>query len=212
MKTLIGNVLTVLLLAAVSYAQDNRQLFNGKDLDGWQHVGPGRFIVENGLLKTEGGMGLLWYTGQKFGNTRIRILYKPSHVKANSGIFIRIPEKPTEEWMPVNRGYEVQIDDGEDEFHRTGVLYSLTKAIAKPEATGEWNTMEITLSGPHTVVEVNGVKVTDFSEGQPVPPKKKSYEPDRGPRPLEGYIGLQNHSKGDVVYFKEISVVSLTSK
>jgi hypothetical protein len=72
--------------------------------------------------------------------------------------------------------------------------------------------MEITLSGPHTVVEVNGVKVTDFSEGQPVPAKKKSYEPDRGPRPLEGYIGLQNHSKGDVVYFKEISVVSLTSK
>ena len=29
----------------------------------------------------------------------------------NSGVFIRIPEKPTEPWMPVNRGYEVQIND-----------------------------------------------------------------------------------------------------
>ena len=189
-----------------------RSIFDGTSKESWEMVGPGEFRLEDGALVTHGGMGLLWYSKEQFGDCQIRVVFKLTKPEDNSGIFIRIPEKPTEEWMPVNRGYEVQIDDGEDEFHRTGVLYSLTKAIAKPEATGEWNTMEITLSGPHTVVEVNGVKVTDFSEGQPVPPKKKSYEPDRGPRPLEGYIGLQNHSKGDVVYFKEISVVSLTSK
>jgi len=34
-------------------------LFNGKNLDGWQQAGPGRFVVVNGMLKTEGGMGLL---------------------------------------------------------------------------------------------------------------------------------------------------------
>jgi len=38
--------------------------------------------------------------------------------------------------------------------------------------TGEWNTMEITLDGPHTVVLVNRVKVTDYIEGQPVLPQK----------------------------------------
>ena len=30
--------------------------------------------------------------------------------------------------------------------------------------------MEITLDGPHTIVVLNGVKVTDYKEGDPVPP------------------------------------------
>jgi len=110
---------------------------------------------------------------------------------------------------PVNRGYEIQIDDHGDEYHRTGVLYSLTQALAKPENLDEWNTMEVTLEGDRTVVKVNGLLVTDFREGQPVPPKKEEWEPDRGPRPLRGYIGLQNHGAGDVVYFREVSVRSL---
>jgi hypothetical protein len=108
--------------------------------------------------------------------------------------------------MPVNKGYEVQIDNADNDYHVTGVLYSLTKALAKPSKPGEWNTMEITLDGPRTIITVNGVKVTDYTEGQRVPEKKASYEPDRGRRPNEGYIGLQNHSDQDVVYFKEVSV------
>jgi hypothetical protein len=69
--------------------------------------------------------------------------------------------------------------------------------------------MIITLQGPHTTVELNGVKITDYTEGQPVPPKHKSYEPDRGPRPDSGYIGLQNHPGNTPVYFKEVSIRSL---
>ena len=181
-----------------------KPLFNGRDLDGWEHVGPGRFVIENGMLKTQGGMGLLWYSREMLSNTTVRVVYRnPGGV--NSGVFIRIPEKPTEEWMPVNRGYEVQIDDREDDHHVTGVLYSLTQAAAKPPLS-EWNTMEISLDGERTTVTINGVLITDFREGQPVPPKKEQWEPDRGPRPVAGYIGLQNHSDEDVVYFREISV------
>lgn len=69
--------------------------------------------------------------------------------------------------------------------------------------------MEITLDGPRTVVILNGVKVTDYQEGDPVPEKKFDFEPQRGPRPLEGYIGLQNHSDEDVVFFKEVAVKKL---
>jgi hypothetical protein len=36
-----------------------KQIFDGKDLKGWGHVGPGSFVVTDGILKTEGGMGLL---------------------------------------------------------------------------------------------------------------------------------------------------------
>jgi hypothetical protein len=71
--------------------------------------------------------------------------------------------------------------------------------------------MEITLDGPRTIVTVNGVKVTDYTEGDPVPPKKLTFEPERGPRPTYGYIGLQNHSDNDVVFFKEVAIKPLRS-
>ena len=186
-----------------------KQLFNGRDLEGWEHVGRGRLVLQDGLLKTEGGMGLLLYTPEKIGNTVLRVVYKTEKKSDNAGVFIRIPDRPAEPWMPVNRGYEVQIDDSADDFHVTGVLYSFTKALARPGKPGEWNTLEITLDGPRTIVLLNGVKVTDYTEGQPVPPKQQRWEPDRGPRPESGYIGLQNHSEQDVVYFKEIAVKPL---
>ena len=130
-------------------------------------------------------------------------------------MFIRIPIEPREEWMPVHYGYEVQIDNQpedskEDEYHVTGTLYSLTKPLARPGKPGpEWNTMEITLDGPKTTVVLNGVKVTEYTEGDPVPPKKFDFEPQRGTRPNEGYFGLQNHSDKDIVFFKEVAVKML---
>jgi hypothetical protein len=82
--------------------------------------------------------------------------------------------------------------------------------LARPiKPVGEWNTMDITIDGPRTIVYLNGVKVTDFAEGQPVPAKPPgSHDPDRGPRPDAGFIGLQNHP-GSEVYFKEVSVTPL---
>ncbi|HWZ98739.1 MAG TPA: DUF1080 domain-containing protein [Candidatus Dormibacteraeota bacterium] len=192
-----------------------KQLFNGKDLTGWKHVGPGGVAVEDGLIKTHGGMGLTYWTGGKIGNCKLRVIYKMRDFNDNSGVFIRIPIEPREEWMPVHYGYEVQIDNhpetsNEDEYHVTGTLYSLTKPLAKPGKPGpEWNTMEITIDGPHTVVVLNGVKVTDYTEGQPVPERKFDFEPQRGPRPNEGWFGLQNHSDNDIVFFKEVSIQAL---
>lgn len=200
--------------AMTAHSDDNaktsewKPLFNGKNLDGWKHVGPGEVVVDNGTLKTVGGMGLLWYTGEKIGNAVIKVVYRSPN-DGNSGVFIRIPEAPTEPWMPVNKGYEVQIDDSDDDWHRTGVLYSFTKTLAQPKLQ-EWNTMEITLDGERTMVTVNGTKVTEYREGEPVPEKKQKSEPDRGKRAASGYIGVQNHDTKDVVYFKEVSVKRLS--
>jgi len=210
----LGFTFCLLALSALcAHAQSGewKELFNGKDLTGWKQVGPGGFEVENGLLKPHGGMGLLWYTPEKIGSAVIRVVFKTVANSSNSGVFIRIPEKPTEPWMPVNRGIEVQIDNSDDDYHCTGVLYSMVKAMARPQKPpGEWNTMDITINGPHTIVVLNGVKVTDFTDGQPVPPKKEKWEPDRGPRPDKGYIGLQNHSDTDVVFFKSVAVKKLS--
>ena len=197
-------VCVFLLITLGLQAQEWTALYNGENLEGWEHVGDGHFIIEDGILKSQGGMGLLWFTAQKFSNVKLRVVYKGAD-KNNAGVFIRIPEKPTEAWMPVNKGYEVQIDDREDEWHKTGVLYSLTKAKASPGMPGDWNTMEISLLGDRTVVHVNGVLVTDFTEGDPVPEKTLSYEPDRGSRPESGFIGIQNHGDEDVIEFREVS-------
>ena len=71
--------------------------------------------------------------------------------------------------------------------------------------------MDIRLAGDRTVVIVNGIKVTDYKEGEPVPPKAHSYEPDRGSRPREGYMGIQNHDPGSVV-FRDILVRRLQNE
>jgi len=194
-----------------------QSIFNGKDLTGWKHVGPGNMTVEDGLIHTHGGMGLLYWTAGPIANCTIRVVFRMRDEDDNSGVFIRIPVEPREEWMPVHYGYEVQIQNHpergpnpEDEYHSTGMLYSLTKPLAQAWKPGpEWNTMEITVDGPRTNDVLNGVKVNDYKEGDPVPPRKFWFEPQRGPRPNLGYIGLQNHGDNDIVFFKEVSIKPL---
>jgi len=205
-------LLFLLLISLPLLAQNKtgwRPLFDGHSLAGWQHVGPGQLVLEkDGLLKTEGGMGLLWYTPEKFGNCVIRVVYKTAKEDSNSGVFVRIGDKPEDEWWAVHHGYEVQIEDKEDPYHRTGATYSMGAAKAgASKGPGEWNTMEITLDGPVIIVTLNGTEITHFDSNDPsIPPRQKSFEPERGPRPDSGYIGLQNHGANDVVWFKEVSV------
>ena len=117
---------------------------------------------------------------------------------------------PRDPWDAVNNGYEVQIHNGADPRHRTGALYSFTEVKNFVNARlNDWSTMLITLDGKRTIVEVDGVLTTDFTEGDPVPEREIWYEGKRGPRVEHGYIGLQNHGHGAQVHFKEVSVSPL---
>ena len=189
-------------------AADWKPLFNGKDMAGWKMTGPGEFTIEDGTLKTHGGMGLLYYTGQKVGDATLRVVFKTAGNKDNSGVYIRMPDEPADPWYGVHNGYEVQIDAAGDEWHCTGAIYSLSKVSERAQKpAGEWNTMIIDMKGQTTIVTLNGKKVNEFVGNQPVPERKQWFEPVRGPRPDEGYIGLQNHDGRTKVYFKEISVM-----
>ena len=160
-----------------------RDIFNGKDLTGWKHVGDGFMTVENGIIRTHGGMGLLYWTEGKLGNCDIHVEWRMEKENSNSGVFTRIPIEPREAWMPVFYGHEIQVDNhpelsDEDEYHSTGMIYALTKPLAIAWKPGpEWNTFDITLDGPRTVVYLNGVKVTDYAEGDPIPERKFDFEP-----------------------------------
>ncbi len=111
-------------------------------------------------------------------------------------------------WFAVHHGYEVQIADGTDPFHRTGAIYSLAPSSGVSKKGSEWKTMIITLAGDRISVDLDGQRLTSFNAASPdVPPRKQWYEPKREPkRPQAGYIGLQNHDPGDIVWFKEVSV------
>ena len=85
-------LILALLAPALLCAAGSQQLFNGKDMTGWHFVGPGSFTVEDGLLTTHGGMGLLVYDKQPFGNAVIKVVYKVTGEHDNSGVYIRLPE------------------------------------------------------------------------------------------------------------------------
>jgi hypothetical protein len=209
----------LLALAVAPALAADKQLFNGKDLTGWarmpRHEGapanekPG-LVVRDGLLVSvpDAPEDDLWYTVGKIGNATLRAVYKVSAPEANSGVFIRIPYEPKSEDDAINKGIEVQIQDTADDYHCTGVLYSMTKARARPyKPAGEWNTLEIEMRGERTIVKLNGVVVTDYDGVAPVPPKQGRYEPDRGPRPDQGYIAIQHHGGGATLWFKEIKLI-----
>ena len=169
------------------------ELFNGKDLAGWRHAGPGEFKVEDGALVTRGGMGLLWYEARTFRDYKLQIEWKVSNKCNNSGIFVRFPEKSDDPWYSVNNGYEIQIDDCDKKGlkNQTGAIYNFsaaTKIASKP--AGEWNLYEITVVGQHYTVVLNGEKVNEFD----------------GERGREGYIGLQNHDILSLVSFRHLRV------
>lgn len=111
-------------------------------------------------------------------------------------------------WFAVHQGYEVQIMDRGDPLHRTGAIYSLAPSASAAARPGEWRTLMITLDGERIGVEIDGKRVTDFDAARAdLPARQQWYEPKREPkRPRAGYLGLQNHDPGDVVWFKEVSV------
>lgn len=211
--------IAIAALAAAPLWAAEKQLFNGKDLTGWirmpRHEGapagekPG-LVVQDGLLVAvpDAPEDDLWYSAGKIGNAALRVVYKVSGPDANSGVFIRIPYEPKSEDDAINKGIEVQIDESGDDYHCTGVLYSMTQAKARPyKPAGEWNTLEIEMRGPRTIVRLNGVVVTDYDGVAPVPPKKGRFEPDRGPRPDQGYIAIQHHGGARTIWFREITLI-----
>jgi type 1 glutamine amidotransferase len=170
-------------------------LYNGVDLTGWQMTPPGRFVVEkDGSLRTEGGMGLLWYKEKKFKDFVLVVEWKAEKKDSNSGIFVRFPNPPKSAWDAVQEGYEIQIADSYDPIHGTGSIYAIKAPTAfASREPGEWNTFEITVVGQSYTIVLNGVKINEFT----------------GERGEEGYIGLQNHLPADKVWFRTVRVREL---
>ncbi len=175
----------------------------GYSKHGWNHYGPGYFILdeETGVLKGQGGMGLLWYTAKKYKDFILELDFKCANEFTNSGIFLRIPEVVVNDDY-IYHSFEIQINDAGKGIHRTGAVFDAEAPrgdASKP--AGEWNHFKISFIGNHIKVELNEVLVLDWE----AEPRGKVSD-----FALEGYIGLQNHDSRSPAYFKDIYVKEIT--
>ena len=170
---------------------------------GWNHYGLGYFILceESGVLKSQGGMGLFWFSEKKYKDFVLELDFKCSQENTNSGIFLRVPD------MLINNDYihhsfEIQIDNAtKSGKHKTGAAYDaepVTMEAWKP--VEKWNHYKITFKGDNIKVELNNKQVLDWD----AEPRGKIRD-----FATEGYIGLQNHDSRSPVFFKNIYVKEL---
>jgi len=213
----------LLLLGVVSCStprEDKRamELFNGKDLAGWQYVLAEPQVrmsevwsVKDGILTCQGKpLGAL-YRGPAVTNFRLVVEYRwpAGSEPSNSGIFSRIsgPIKP----LPC--AVEVQLKHGsagdvlglqgkpvaagqprffEVKQHAVaGDIAGVNKMLDAENPPGQWNRVEILAQGARYQVWVNGKLVNDVS----------------GVALSSGPVGVQ--SEGGVIQFRRVTLTPL---
>ncbi|MET9256419.1 ThuA domain-containing protein [Streptomyces sp. NPDC003717] len=173
-------------------------LFDGTSTTGWKQAGPGGFTLADGTLTSQGGLGLFWYNAKEItGDYSLKLDWKAAG-DDNSGVFVGFPASD-DPWSAVNNGYEIQIDATDTPDRTTGSVYGfksadLTARDAALNPPGEWNTYEIKVTGERLEIYLNGRKINDFTNTDPVRSLK------------QGYIGLQNHGDGDDVAFRNVRI------
>lgn len=176
-------------------------LFNGKDLTGWNKVGQERWEVVDGAIFGQG-------VTQEYGYLATEKAYRDFHLSlrfkceadGNSGVYIHTAFDGETPRIVAGRQIEIDRTLG----HHTGGIYGDGKGwIAWPAPQYEtvirpfdWNDMLIQVEGNRYVVDLNGIRVLDFT--YPAPGAE------------EGLIALQLHSGGEGrMRFKDIYVRDL---
>ncbi len=192
-------------------------LFNGRDLDGWEvesHTesefhADGRPVwrVEDGEIVCDGrGFGFLRYAREPFGDATLRIDFQLGRTAdgspCNSGIGLRsgiFQSSRSRTTRPSIRGYELQLldDSGQPPSPRsTGSLYRYVAPLENPiRPTGEWNSLEVAMLGTRLRVVLNGQLIQDVDQETISQIRTK---------PLSGFVALQNH--GGPVRFRAIRI------
>ncbi len=188
--------LSVVVLVYGCNSKKNGQLFNGKDLSGWEIYGTEKWYAEDGMLVSESG------PDQKYGYLATEKSYKNFELSleflqaanGNSGVFFRSNIKGTK-----IAGWQVEV--APVGLHTGGLYESYGRGwLIKPELSkenflleGEWNKLEIYVFEKKVTTWLNGnemVSLTDEIIGEG-----------------EGKIALQIHDGGGIkVYWKNIVI------
>lgn len=205
-RRLLAAVLCSLVAAAFATAADDGEwisLFNGHSLEGWkagEH--PETFKVVDGVIVADGRRSHLYYVGPD-GNADFtdfeftaEVLTKPG---ANSGIFFHTAYQ--ESGWPA-KGYEVQINNTQSDWRRTGSLYGIEDRRESPVRDNTWFTVRIRVHGKRIMAWINDQEVIDYIEAE---------HPERSGRFAgrvldHGTFALQGHDPDSVVQFRNLRV------
>jgi hypothetical protein len=191
-------------LAAEEAADGFVEMFNGKDLTGWQTTG--NWVVEEDnvitLIPRPGESGWKRFndylaTAKPYGDFILDLEFKINK-GGNSGVFMRIGDLANH----VDSGFELQILDThglENPGHHDcgGIIKTQgpSKNMAKP--AGEWNRYIITLKGNHLTVIFNGEQIHDLDLSKT----------DLKDRPAKGHISFQDEGKR--VWYRNVRIKEL---
>jgi hypothetical protein len=167
-------------------------LFNGKDISGWNDD-HSLWKVEDGILIGTGGHGFLDTRRTDFANFDIRVEAMIND-RGNSGVLFR--SQP-------GGAYEAQIEANGDDQAKTGSLYvyNAKRITAKvrlkesPVPANQWFTMETIADGYHITILVNGKKVADYIDDDRVS--------------SAGAIRLQVSNAATLVKFRKVQIREL---
>ena len=199
----IFSTLSLLLLAPMPASAEPawKDLFNGRNLDGWHPVPGGKWEVVGGTIlgtspRSEPRHGLLM-TDKRFKNFRVRAKFKVT--SGDSGFYFRVEKTNTHVSV---RGFQAEVDNSKE----VGGLYetSMRAWVRKPDPTvisklvkpGAWTDLLVSAIGDSITVSLNGTKVTELLND---------------PKCLkEGHIALQLHGGQDMrVQFKDLAIQEL---
>ncbi len=183
-------------------------LYNDKDLTGWKTTGNWLPQQDGSLLiqPREGEKGwerydaYLW-SEKKYKNfvLDVEYSYPPG---GNSGLYFRVGDRSD----PVKQGIEAQILDSSKKegpvgpHDHGGIIGTAAASKNMSRPPHEWNRMVVTCIGSHLQVDLNGEQIIDT-------------QLDQGPmknRPMEGYIGFQDHGEPNNIRFRNIRIRETT--
>jgi hypothetical protein len=155
--------------------------------------------VENGNIVVNGTRAHAFYNGDvqdhdfKNFEFKAQVMTTPG---SNSGIYFHTAFQP-EGWP--DKGYEVQVNNSQSDWRRTGSLYSIQDVKETYVKDNEWYTEYIKVEGKRVIIKINDIIVVDYTE--PETPLR-----DEGSQRLisSGTFALQAHDPDSKVYYKDI--------
>ena len=178
-------------------------LFDGKTLNGWK-VGANAetFKVEDGAIVVNGKVAHLFYDGaagnHDFKNFELKldVMTMPG---SNSGVYIHTQYQESS-WP--KKGYEVQVNNSQGDWRRTGGLYAIQDIKEPPAKDNEWFTMDVVVKHKNIKISVNDKLLVDYTEPENAV-RDKGME---GRLLSSGTIALQGHDPKSKVLYKNIKL------
>ncbi|MDE3195051.1 MAG: DUF1080 domain-containing protein [Acidobacteriota bacterium] len=139
-----------------------RLLFDGDSLKGWEALPTsnsktnGEWKVESGAILCPGTSAGWLASADSFADFHLKLQFRGAE-KVNSGVFLHSERQG----QPHITGYELQIWDYQPAGYNTGSLVNTMKAPPTKIRADQWNDYDITVTGDHFLIVLNGEKLLD---------------------------------------------------